>query len=594
MNEYNSMDAIMELLRGGDNNFAEGGLAETESESSTVIPRRAGEYGRRYFTDPTYTATGLDVAGDALATGADAVNIPGYTFNRQLRADPNTPYVPSVTAGTGTLTSNAGTDTLTSGAGTDIFGAGTDIFVDTGELNSFLGGLDFDHTIAAGRTSSAALLNSGYSAAEVAEALGGTATAETVQSYMDYFNTGEGSEGWVDAGTDTVVARGGADTVTTTTAGDIITDGTGGINTFVQGLDLSNTTEAGRISAAALVDSGYSAAAIAAALGEGNTAEAVQTYIDYYTTGAGSEGYVASTTTTGADTIVDGTETDLLDVAERSLVSGTGGYTDNGDGTLTNPEGTYILNMGDDGVWAATAVGEADTVVDVTETDTVNPVLSTFVSQFSGTLTAEDYRTIGNQRTHSLASIAAAFSTATNPVTVAQLEANIARANLTTADVALNTFAAPFYNRALTENDYLAFADSDFTVAQIAGQLELNPTDLNNNVEYYKNIRAASKLAQGGIVGGYAQGGYLGGQGYYLGGTTDGMADQVPATIDNNEPARLSHGEFVIPADAVAHFGNGNSEAGADFLTDMLSNIREDRTGNPNQGRQIDPNQYLA
>ena len=306
---------------------------------------------------------------------------------------------------------------------------------------------------------------------------------------------------------------------------------------------------------------------------------------------------------TGADTVVAGTETDLLDVVERSLVSGTGGYTDNGDGTLTNPEGTHILNMGDDGVWTATAVGEtdtvvggagADTVVAGTGADTANSALSTFVSQFSGTLTAEDYRTIGNQSTHSLASIAAAFSTVTNPVTVAQLEANIARANLTTADVALNTFAAPFYNRALTENDYLAFADSDFTVAQIAGQLELDLTDLNNNVEYYKNIRAASKLAQGGIVGGYAQGGYLGGQGYYLGGTTDGMADQVPATIDNNEPARLSHGEFVIPADAVAHFGNGNSEAGADFLTDMLSNIREDRTGNPNQGRQIDPNQYLA
>tara|TARA_R110000868_G_C10727465_1_gene751310 strand:+ start:25 stop:789 length:765 start_codon:yes stop_codon:yes gene_type:complete len=214
VNNYNSMDEIMKLLNGSANNFAEGGLAETESEASTVMPRRAGEYGRRYFTDPTYTATGLDVAGDALATGADAVNIPGYTFNRQLRADPNTPYVPSGTA------------------------------------------------------------------------------------------------------------------------------------------------------------SGI------AGLGE-----------------------------------------------------------------------TYDL------------------------------------------------------------------------------------------------------------------------------------------AELYAGLYDAFRFSQGG---------YLGGQGYYLGGTTDGMADQVPATIDNNEPARLSHGEFVIPADAVAHFGNGNSEAGADFLTDMLSNIREDRTGNPNQGRQIDPNQYLA
>jgi hypothetical protein len=31
----------------------------------------------------------------------------------------------------------------------------------------------------------------------------------------------------------------------------------------------------------------------------------------------------------------------------------------------------------------------------------------------------------------------------------------------------------------------------------------------------------------------------MGGQGYYLGGTTDGMADQIPATIDNMQPAAL-------------------------------------------------------
>ena len=99
-----------------------------------------------------------------------------------------------------------------------------------------------------------------------------------------------------------------------------------------------------------------------------------------------------------------------------------------------------------------------------------------------------------------------------------------------------------------------------------------------------------------GLYGGenFNQGGGVHGQGYYLGGPTDGMADQVPATIDNNEPALLSHGEFVIPADAVAHFGNGNSEAGAEYLTDVLSNIRKDRTGNSKQGREINPSKYLG
>ena len=49
-------------------------------------------------------------------------------------------------------------------------------------------------------------------------------------------------------------------------------------------------------------------------------------------------------------------------------------------------------------------------------------------------------------------------------------------------------------------------------------------------------------------------------QGYYLGGVTDGMADKIPARIDGKQEARLSDGEFVIPADVVGHLGNGNSQ----------------------------------
>ena len=83
-------------------------------------------------------------------------------------------------------------------------------------------------------------------------------------------------------------------------------------------------------------------------------------------------------------------------------------------------------------------------------------------------------------------------------------------------------------------------------------------------------------------------------QAYYLGGSTDGMADLVPATIDGTQEARLSDGEFVIPADVVSHLGNGNSDAGAQNLYSMMDRVRTDRTGNPNQGKQIDPNKYLA
>lgn len=83
-----------------------------------------------------------------------------------------------------------------------------------------------------------------------------------------------------------------------------------------------------------------------------------------------------------------------------------------------------------------------------------------------------------------------------------------------------------------------------------------------------------------------------GGTARYLRGGTDGMADKIKTSIDGKQPARLSHGEFVIPADVVSHLGNGNSDAGADVLYEMMSKVRKARTGNPKQGKQINPRQY--
>ena len=79
----------------------------------------------------------------------------------------------------------------------------------------------------------------------------------------------------------------------------------------------------------------------------------------------------------------------------------------------------------------------------------------------------------------------------------------------------------------------------------------------------------------------------------YLDGETDGMADEVPATIDNEDPAALSDGEYVIPADVVSHLGNGNSDAGAKVLDKMLSRVRKARTGETKQAPQINPKEFL-
>ncbi|MAO22711.1 MAG: hypothetical protein CMJ25_18330 [Phycisphaerae bacterium] len=82
-------------------------------------------------------------------------------------------------------------------------------------------------------------------------------------------------------------------------------------------------------------------------------------------------------------------------------------------------------------------------------------------------------------------------------------------------------------------------------------------------------------------------------KGKYLDGASDGMADKVPATIDGQQEARLSDGEFVIPADVVSHLGNGNSDAGAKVLKDMMDRVRKARTGNEKQGKEIDPKKFI-
>ena len=98
------------------------------------------------------------------------------------------------------------------------------------------------------------------------------------------------------------------------------------------------------------------------------------------------------------------------------------------------------------------------------------------------------------------------------------------------------------------------------------------------------------QYAHGGLadLGGYSDGGRM------LKGPGDGMSDDIPATIAGKQPARLANEEFVIPADVVSHLGNGSSEAGAKQLYKMMDRIRKARTGTKKQGKQINPEKYLA
>jgi len=81
--------------------------------------------------------------------------------------------------------------------------------------------------------------------------------------------------------------------------------------------------------------------------------------------------------------------------------------------------------------------------------------------------------------------------------------------------------------------------------------------------------------------------------GGYLQGPGDGMSDDIPANINGVQEAALSEGEFVIPADVVSHLGNGSSNAGSKKLYSMMDKIRKDRTGNKEQGKEIDAYNYM-
>jgi hypothetical protein len=105
-------------------------------------------------------------------------------------------------------------------------------------------------------------------------------------------------------------------------------------------------------------------------------------------------------------------------------------------------------------------------------------------------------------------------------------------------------------------------------------------------INYGGDVNYTQRAAQGGLMG-MAHGGQ------YLQGNTDGMADKLRTSIDGKQPAALSHGEFVIPADVVSHLGNGNSDAGAKKLYGMMDKIRQARTGTKKQGKEINPDKFM-
>ena len=81
--------------------------------------------------------------------------------------------------------------------------------------------------------------------------------------------------------------------------------------------------------------------------------------------------------------------------------------------------------------------------------------------------------------------------------------------------------------------------------------------------------------------------------GRHLKGPGDGMSDSIPAHIDGSQRAALATGEFVIPADVVSFLGNGDNDAGAKILHEMIAKVRHAKTGKTSQPPQINATSFM-
>lgn len=86
-------------------------------------------------------------------------------------------------------------------------------------------------------------------------------------------------------------------------------------------------------------------------------------------------------------------------------------------------------------------------------------------------------------------------------------------------------------------------------------------------------------LAGGGTLGNYSDGGQA------LRGPGDGVSDSIPAIINGKQPAKLTDGEFVVPARTVSELGNGSTEAGTRQLYAMLDRIQHARKKSIGKGK---------
>ena len=186
----------------------------------------------------------------------------------------------------------------------------------------------------------------------------------------------------------------------------------------------------------------------------------------------------------------------------------------------------------------------------------------------------------------------AGYEPATNPLT-GEPVANMAEGGSTNDQYPTDAETIAAFNAAYPTPTYPQQQSNPYTqsIHDLMVKMGLLQDQAPGTISRQSQEAAIGKThyATGGIasLGSYSDGGQM------LKGPGDGMSDNIPASIGDRQPARLADGEFVVPADVVSHLGNGSTDAGAKQLYSMLDKVRKARTGNPKQGKQINPQKFM-
>ena len=548
--------------------------------TSVTTPRRAGGMGRSYFnypeagsyspvttTDPdTGVVTENLLGGDYLDTLTAASN-KARTDEEAFYQDLGQSYLDAYDANAALAGVTEGSDVITAGVvpvNESIDLSGT--VIDTSDIPTATGGLA---SLSADPATTASVTSSSLPATSVSLTPGSTTTTTTgsasdLYNYLTGLGFGENAKSITVEDVENFTNQGvfALDDIATALGTDSPT--LLGIANYTPPTALETAldnmgfaAEGGKTITADditnLTDAGYAAADIATALGTN-----VSTLLDIVN-------YIPPT---------------ALETALSNM-----DYAVEGGKTITAGDITSLTDAGYALADIATALGVTETQLNsissyVPPTDLQTALSGMgFAAEGGKTITAGDITSLTGAG-YALADIATALG-----VTEGQLNSISSYTAPAAAVTAVNELliAAGFggEGRTITSDDVAGWKtavanQSVYTLGDIAAAFDMSETEL---------------LAID--TSGEATGGLLENNGYYLGGSTDGMADQVPATIGGEEPARLSDGEFVVPADVVSHLGNGNSQAGSEQLYSMMDRVRKERTGTTMQGAQINPMQQL-